>query len=369
MDVSPVMPPVAPPIARDTFALDDDIAYLDTAYACPLPVAAAEAIAADARDAALRGSAALGLRAERLSALRSTWAGLVGSHADDIALTANTTHGLGVVAAGLDWAPGDVVLVAEGDHPTTVLPWRAQEHRGVTVRAVPLGALPEAVASVPRVRVVAVSWVQAHDGARTDLARLAAAAHGAGAALCVDVIQGAGVVPCDLAGWGVDAAAAGAQKWLLGPHGIGLVHLAPALRDRLAPWTLSRASVEAGQAGTAARFEAGAPNHAGVAGAQAGAEILATAGIDTVWAWVDHLTARLRAGIAAAGLTVVSPPGEARSALVTVAVPGVAADDVVARLRAAGVVASARGEGIRFAPAGWTTVAEVDRAVDTLRSL
>ena len=362
------------------------MAYLDTAYASPLPVAAAEAMAADARDAGLRGSASLGDRWLRLAPLRSAVASTFGPGTGpaDVALMANTTHGLGVVAAGLDWRPGDRVLVPATDHPTTILPWRVQEHRGVTVSRVPVPegtavseALQAALEATSGVRVVALSWVQAHDGERTDLAALAATVHEAGALLCVDAIQGLGVVPADLLGWGVDAAAAGAQKWLLGPHGIGALAVAPTLRERLSLVTASRLSLAAGvhgepivPVGSAARFEAGAPAHTAGAGWAAALDLLASAGPEDLWRWVDRLADRLATGCADLGLSVVSPrAAAARSALVTVTVPGVPPEVVSARLAAADVVVSGRGAGVRLSPAGWNDDADVDAALGALAAL
>jgi selenocysteine lyase/cysteine desulfurase len=375
---------IGPPLPRDQFPVTARAAYLDTAYASPLPVVAAEAMAADARAAGIQGSAALEERFGRLGPLRSAVAGLLGTPADDVALVPNTTHGLGLVAAGLDWRPGDHVLVPAADHPTTILPWRVQARRGVTVVPVspaPGGsvadALVAALSSTAAVRVVALSWVQAHDGERTDLAALAAAVHERGALLCVDAIQGTGVVPADLAAWGVDAAAAGAQKWLLGPHGLGVVTVTPALRDRLALATASKTSLAAGvdggeivPVGSAQRFEAGAPNHPGVVGWAAAIGLLEDAGVDAVWRWVDRLAERLAAGCAALGLEVVSPRSpSARSALVTVAVPGMTPAVVVDRLAAADVIASARAAGVRLSPAGWNDDTDVDAALAALASL
>lgn len=375
----PLTDTALPPLPRDQFPVAERLAYLDTAHASPLPVAAAEAVAADAVAAGRQGSTGLDERFARLAPLRAAVAALLGPSVDaeDVALVANTTQGLGLVAAGLDWQPGDVVLVPADDHPTTILPWRAQAHRGVTVVPVPLAGLPDAIASTPRVRVVALSWVQAHDGERSDLAALAGAAHAVGALLCVDVIQGAGVVPADLFAWKVDAAAAGSQKWLLGPHGIGALAVTPALRERLRLVTASKGSLAGGVDGgplvpvpSAARFEAGAPGHGAVAAWAAAVDLLGGAGIDAVWAWVDRLATRLATGCAGLGLEVLSPRSDAaRSALVTIAVPGVAAADVVARLAAADVVASARGDGVRLSPAGWNDDADVDAALAALGSL
>ena len=225
-------------------------------------------------------------------------------------------------------------------------------------------------------RVVAVSWVQAHHGWRTDLAGLAGLAHDHGALLCVDAIQGLGVLPADLGAWGVDAAAAGAQKWLLGPHGIGLLAVAPALWERLRVAAPSLGSVVDGSGDgmpafvpSARRYEGGALDHSGIAGLGAGLSLLAGAGVDAVWAWVDHLTDRLAAGLAAAGATVLSSRGEGRSALVAATFPDREAVDVVAALAAAGVVVAARGDGVRFSPHGWNTEAEVDAAVAAVAAL
>ena len=152
--------------------------------------------------------------------MRAAASRLMGCAADDVAFVASTTLGIGLVAAGLDWRAGDQVLVAAGDHPSVVLPFRARADVGVEVVEVatgPDGALdPEAVAHTleaagGRVRVVAVSWVRA-DRARVDLAALAPIAHEHGALLCADLIQGLGLIPCDLSAWGVDAAAAGVHE-------------------------------------------------------------------------------------------------------------------------------------------------------------
>ena len=82
---------------------------------------------------------------------------------------------------------------------------------------------------------MAVSWVQYSRGWRIDLPALAQLCRDHGALLCVDVIQGLGVIPADLAGWGVDFATADAHKWMLGPSGTGVLYVAEERRDLLRP--------------------------------------------------------------------------------------------------------------------------------------
>ena len=153
--------------------------------------------------------------------------------------------------------------------------------------------------------------------------------------------------------------------------------MAPALRERLRLVTASKLSLASGvdggpivPVGSAARFEAGAPAHTAVAGWAAALDLLAAAGPEDVWRWVDRLAERLATGCAELGLTVVSPrTAGARSALVTVAVPGVAPEAVAAGLAAADVVASVRGAGVRLSPpAGTTTPTSTPRWPPSPRS-
>lgn len=378
--------PSSPPLARDQLSLADGTVYLNSALMSPLPLRALEAMGADARRAAEQASAAYDSRMGEVEVVRDAAATLMGVGVDDVAFVRNTTEGLGLVAAGLDWRAGDAVVVASSDHPNTVLPWRARSDAGVEVITVdpvgPAGALPlDAFASAldaggGRVRVVAVSWVQADTGWRADLAALARRAHAHGALLCVDAIQGLGVVPCALAAWGVDAAAAGAQKWMLGPHGIGVAYVAPHLRDRLRVLAPGASSVigaigsELTYRTSARRFESGAHNHTGIAGLGAGLGLLADTGPDAVWAWVDHLATRLADGLGALGVEVVSARSNGeRSGIVTAVLPGLDPFDAVARLERLGVVVAARGPGIRFSPHAWNTPAEVDAALTAVASL
>ncbi|HSP81113.1 MAG TPA: aminotransferase class V-fold PLP-dependent enzyme, partial [Myxococcaceae bacterium] len=91
---------------------------------------------------------------------------LIGAAPEELAFVRNTSHGLGLVAEGLDWKPGDEVVVAASlEYPANVYPWLHLRDRGVVVREVEPregGVTPEAVAEVltSRTRLVAVSSVQ-----------------------------------------------------------------------------------------------------------------------------------------------------------------------------------------------------------------
>jgi len=380
---------MATPLPRSQFPVTEHHIYLNHAGVAPLSQAAVDAMVADVRHVADHGSAVEPERFDRVDEVRLTAAALLGVPATDVAFVKNTTEGLAFVAEGLDLRPGQRVIVPDREFPSTLFPFLALRDRGVRVDLVqprgPGGALPlEAFAAAldeAPTALVTVSWVQFGTGWRTDLEVLADLCHRHGALLCVDVIQGLGVLPCSLAEWGVDFAAADGHKWLLGPEGLGVLYVAAEHRDRLRVIEPGWASVAQREQwddlrldydDSARRFEGGTLNVAGALGLGASLDLLAGAaggrGVEAIWEHVDGLAARLTQGLTEAGATVLSDRSpSARSGIVTFTVEGRAPEAVVESLAGAGVVASPRGGGTRLSPHGYTTVDEIDAVIDLVR--
>jgi len=106
---------------RSYFADFGETAYLNCAYQGVFPLAAVA-----------RGHQAIEQKChpERMDPdeyfdlprrVRNLLAEIIGCHADEIALTCGATQGIGVVAAGLQLAPGDEVIVAANNFPATFL--------------------------------------------------------------------------------------------------------------------------------------------------------------------------------------------------------------------------------------------------------
>src|SRR5256886_2810555 len=87
----------------------------------------------------------------------------------------------------------------------------------------------------PRVRALALSFVQFSNGYRADLARLGAACRANGTFLVVDGIQGVGNCVLDVRETPVDILACGGQKWLLAPWGSRGGYGGPGLISVLGP--------------------------------------------------------------------------------------------------------------------------------------
>jgi cysteine desulfurase/selenocysteine lyase len=380
---------MTPPLARTEFPVTECWTYLNHAGVAPLPGPAVEAMGGYARRAAAGGSLAVAEHSARAEEVRASAARLMGVATSEVAFVKNTTEGLGFVANGLTWRSGDRVVVPDFEFPSTLYPWLALRDRGVVVDLVeprgrggclPVEAFAETMAAGPPPKVVATSWVQFGRGWRTDLAALAALCHEGGSLLCADVIQGLGVVPAELAAWGVDFAMADAHKWLLGPEGIGVLYVSEACLDLLRPLEPGWASVAHREQwdnreliwhDDARRLEGGSANAAGIHALGASLEMLEGAGAAEVWAHVDGLCDRACTGLEdQAGATVLSDrSADGRSGIVTFRLDGYDPPALHRELADQGIVCSPRGGGIRIAPHGYNTTEEIDRLLAAVSEL
>lgn len=370
------------PLDRSDFPVTGCWNYLNHAGTAPPSGPAVDALHACARQSARAGSLVYSTHADRAEEVRGAAARLMGVPAVDVAFVKNTTEGLAFVAGGLEWAPGDRVVVPDLEFPSTVYPWLALADRGVVVDLVPtsgpgwtlpVDAYARVVADGPPPKVVVTSWVQFSRGWRTDLAALAEVSHRAGALLCADVIQGLGVVPAELDAWGVDFAMADAHKWLLGPLGVGVLYVRGSCLDRLRPLEPGWASMahredwdnrEIAWADGARRLEGGSANMAGIHGMGASLDLLLGAGVGRIWAWVSMLCDRLCEGLAGAGAVVLSDRSAAgRSGIVSFRVDGLDPVALSEALQAEGAVCAPRAGAVRVSPHGYSTTDEVDAVV------
>ncbi len=376
------------PLPRDQFPLTRRWAYLNHAGICPMPVASVEAMHRQAVEVSLDGEFTYAAHSAAIERTRASAATVMGVPSRDVAFVKNTSTGLGFVANGLDWSPGDRVVIPDFEFPSTSYPWLALADRGVVVdRVRPDGpggrltteAFAEVIAAGPPPRLVVTSWVQFGRGWRVDLAALSRVCREVGALFCVDVIQGLGAIPARLADWGVDFAMADGHKWLLGPQGCGVLYVRESCLDLLRPLEPGWNSVthrEEWDKGdytpdvTARRLEGGMPNIAGIAALGSSIELLLAAGIDEIWSHVDGLGDRICDGLAGIGATVLTDrePGH-RSGIVSVHVDGTPVPLLAEQLKARGIACSARSGGLRISPHGYTTEAEIDRLIAAVKEL
>lgn len=186
-----------------------------------------------------------------LEDVRGKLASMVGCNPDHICLTPGTSYGFNVVSIGYPWKPGDNMIVSKCEFPAAVYPWKRIEHSGVEIRMAECdrGFIDEdRIMSMvdDNTRIICLGWVQFSNGFRNDLAGIGEFCRRRDILLCVDGIQGMGVIPIDLGALEVDLFTCGCQKWMLGPCGTGFFYLSPRAQEMLQPSLCGWLSVDWG---------------------------------------------------------------------------------------------------------------------------
>ncbi len=353
-------------------------AYLNAGTNGPMPEAALAAMAAEVE--AVRGPRIGKAAMERLFGLRARAragaARALGAPEEEVALTSSTSHGIGLVCAGLDWSQGGEVVTTTEEHPGLLGPLDELAHRyGVVVRAVPAHDLLAAIG--PATRMVAVSHVLWTTGLVLPLPEIAAAAHAVGATVLIDGAQSGGAIPLDMAATGADFYAASGQKWLLGPQGTGALWVHPRQHERLRPATPSYFTYADGHVGPlrdgAARFDAGSMDTTVLAGFAAAMEwVEGLPGGRTAWyERADAQAAAARLRLATVPGVEVHDPGGPCSGLIALRLEGHASADAVAHLAERDVLVRPIPDTpfVRVSIGAWTDDADIDALAAGLAAL
>ena len=363
-------------------------AYLNTGGAGPLPDLACEAMQAVMQQQLARGrmsAAGVDAARERQAVLRAAVGGVLGRPGSEVAIMQSSTHAMNAVIWGVGLGPGDEVVTTGMEHPGLAVPLRAAaEAAGARVVVADVGdgsADLEAVmgaACTERTRLVALSHVSWMTGAVLDVAGAARAAGAVGALTLVDGAQAAGAVRADPAAWGVDAYAMPAQKWLLGPEGLGALWVRSGCLGEIAPTVMGYESGEDhGWDGSLAlhpdcrRLEASTFPEILIAGWSASLGWLEGIG----WERIARDTARAaracREALDGVEGVRLDPPLASESGLVAFSVPGRDPEEVAMALAQRGVIVRplpAPG-ALRASCGFFTNAGDIDRLAEALAGL
>jgi selenocysteine lyase/cysteine desulfurase len=373
---------------KDQFPVLREWDFYNHAGASPLPRVVAEALrkyVSDTESAAYLKDR----RYSELGQIRAAAAGMIGAHADEIALVKNTAEGISIAAHAIDWKAGDRIITAAGEYPANVYPWMemARAHGAELVmvpqitdaegrRSVPLqGILEEA--SHPRARVVTLSHVEFGTGQRIDLRAIGEFCRSSGLTFVVDAIQSLGALPVDVESMRIDYLASGGQKWMLGPEGAAIFYCRRELIERTRPLIVGAVSVvnfmnfseyDYTLHSTAARFESGTYNMGGFFGLWEAMKLLSSLGADAIAARIEAVTSRLIAGVAARGYQVASPREQEQwSGIVSFASPVHDHAAIARTLREKEKIEIVVREGrLRASPHFYNTEEQIDRLIEKL---
>ena len=252
---------------------------------------------------------------------------ILGAPAEDIALINNTSYGINMAAWGIDFHKCDKILLPAKEFPANFYPWKVHESRGAEI--VINDTSDEIFFDLYDAKVIAPSWVRFYDGFRFDLKQCAEIAKKNRSLLCVDGIQGAGVLYPELEKSGVDTFSTGGQKWLLSPYGTGALYVrkdAP-IRSLFQGW-LQRfldtkdfsdvGKYDISEPNNATRFEIGSLTYQALFAMNKSLELINELGIQNIEKHALKLANYFADECKNLDFEVVSPGGKRRSAIVSI---------------------------------------------------
>jgi selenocysteine lyase/cysteine desulfurase len=376
---------------REEFAESREWVYFDhasTGYYPARTVRAIQAFAAASADPiGYDGASNERLREET----RGQVAQLTGSKPELVAFTSSLAEAMNLFANGIDWKPGDNVVVPAGEFPSITYTFvNIRQRYGVELRRAPSDEagrtdVERIIALLDeRTRAVAISHVEWADGYRNDIATLGAACRKHGIELFVDATQSMGAQPIDLPAWGASAVAAHAYKWLLAGHGLGVVAFAEDAIERIYPAYAGVHSFELEMDDTsygydetgrqfrfkpgALRYQTGGFDKLSTTALNASLSLVLEADPERSSAHGARLVEQLAEGAEARGYRVASDLSPAhRSQYLAITTGSVEGDRaVVEQLAGRRVKVTLRPKGVRVAPYFYHDESDVERFLEAL---
>ena len=326
---------------------------------------------------------------QRMEEARAGVAAVLGGELDEVAITHAATDGMNLGTWAVDWAGGGRAVTTCHEHAGGVGPlYMVCDRFGVDLAFAEFAgnASDDEILDqfdrliTPSTRLVSFSHVLWTSGLVMPVARIAALAHERGALVLVDGAQAAGAIPVNVRDLGVDMYAIPAQKWLLGPEGLGALwvkrELIPTVESSFAGYFTFESHDSRGNRVVqtdARRFQVTNYHRPSILGmARAIGWLTMFVGLDFVYRRGAEMAQRAADLLAAIdGVTLLTPP-DRMAGLVSFRIAGwepqAALDELAARtfciIRTLPPI-----EALRMSCGFWTTEDEMDRFLEGVRLL
>ena len=295
---------------RADFPILESIIYMDNASTSLTPEPVLEAVLRYYREY----NANVGRGVHRLSQFASQKykdahrkvAEFIGAKEEEVIFTKNTTEAINMVAYGLKWEKGDVVVTTVLEHHSNFLPWLRLKEKGVNLQIVKPNR--DAIFDVAdfedaigvKTQLVAVTHISNVLGTIFPIKEISAICTENDALLLVDGAQSAPHIGVDVEELGCDFFAFSGHK-MLGPTGTGVLWVKDS--EGIEPSFFGGGMIEEVSqdnyklAVGYERFEAGTPNIAGGIGLGRAVDYLKEVGMDNIKSHESRLTKKLLEGL------------------------------------------------------------------------
>ncbi|HEY3875815.1 MAG TPA: aminotransferase class V-fold PLP-dependent enzyme [Candidatus Kapabacteria bacterium] len=360
-----------------------DMVYLNHAAVAPLSFRVRDAVDRYQTRRALKGIEPYPWILKTVQQTREMLANMLHARSEQMAFVLNTSDGLNILAQGLEWEPGDRILLNDLEFPANVYPFLNLKKRGVQVdfiQKIPLlfkegaGGGPPISKDIlenltPRTKLVSISHVQFLTGAKADLAAIGALCRERDILFAVDAIQSIPHASIDVERDKIDFLASGSHKWMMAGEGAAFIYAGDRALDRIHQGSLGWTSVENPFDFTlrpeelrsgAARFENGTMNFAGITALHASLQFFFEYGLKEIERNVLDLSGYLISLLEQRGIEILTPKAETeRAGIVSFQFPD--AESVFERLHKQNIIISIRKGLLRVSPHFYNTEEEVKK--------
>ncbi|HUQ90287.1 MAG TPA: aminotransferase class V-fold PLP-dependent enzyme [Bryobacteraceae bacterium] len=373
-------------LLRKQFPLEEGLIYLNAANLCPASRPVLDRYSDFMRD--MHANPSFQNREKYKShyeSLRSKLAVLLGSEADEIAITRNTSEGSNIIVRGIDLKAGDEVVITDHNHQSNKESWQIRARReGIVIKSVPvtvpavsaehlLDGIRKAITS--RTKVIAVTHVTSTTGLLYPAREIAALARPRGIWMHLDGAQSFGAIRVNLKEIGCDSYSGSAHKWAMGPFEAGVLFVR---KDRLPQvWpSIVTAGWADDLAGARKLENLGQRDEPRIVAFEAAVDFLNLVGMEQVETRLRYLAGYLKerlADISRVQLKTNRQP-ELAAGVVKFAITGKDIPESYNQLYARHRIALAKTDtgnaaGLRFSPHVYNGTGDLDRALAAVRML
>lgn len=301
-----------------------------------------------------------------------------------VAVAPNASYGLNTILWGIDWKPGERILVPEVEFPAVVyVVQHLARERGLKVEKLPCPREYVDIDDLDRalsqgVAAFVFSWVQYFNGYRNDLAAVAKCCHAHDCFALTDATQGVGAVHVDAGSSGIDALVCAGQKWLFGQPGSGFFYIGNETIRPVEPpfagwmgvdWSYKfndlrrwdRPRYDDGR-----RWELATYPYFALRAVAEGLSLLKERGPANVWSDIQSLLARLKSGLDDSPYRPFTLPEDHDSGIIALEGPNAAAlrEYLVAR----DIHGSYREGRVRISPHFYNREVDIDRLLESIHA-
>lgn len=306
---------------------------------------------------------------------------LMNGDPDRFAFFDNTSTGLNILAQGLEWKPGDRVLLNDVEFPSNVYPFLNLKGLGVEIDFVhsKKGAVnsDDILAAVrPETKLISISAVQFLSGYRANLKRIGEYCRENGIIFSVDAIQALGALPVDVKECKIDFLSSGTQKWLLGLMGLSFIYITEELQHEITPRFVGWASMDNQTSlldynfafkKSADALQNGTINMIGVNGLIGAIDLIHAVGINRIESRIIEHTLYMNERLQEIGIKPLSAKYKTKNLSGIVSFSSPRAKMIHQKLTEAKISSSLREGFIRLSHHFYNTTEELEAAVEVIR--